>query len=60
MAINIKPSHEGMLHHALGIPEGQKIPVKKLEQAKKSFDPHMREMATFALNARGFVHKGKK
>ncbi|HFO0796447.1 TPA: hypothetical protein ACHINJ_002846 [Enterobacter roggenkampii] len=60
MTINIKPSHEGDLHRALGVPQGENIPVKKLEQAKQSSDPHLRQMANFAINARGFVHKGRK
>ncbi len=54
--IQINPSHEGMLHRALGVPVGQPIPLKKLEAAKNSPDAHMREMANFAINARGFTH----
>ena len=50
----IKPSHKGMLHKALGVPEGQKIPLAKIEKALHSNDPHMRQMANFAKNARGF------
>jgi hypothetical protein len=46
----IKPSHKGRLHRALGIPEGQKIPAKRIAEAKHSSDPHMRKMANFAAN----------
>ena len=49
--IHIKASHKGWLHKALGVPEGQKIPKAKLAQASHSSNPHMRAMATFALNA---------
>ncbi len=52
----IKPSHKGMLHKALGVPEGQKIPLSKIEGALHSSDPHMRQMANFANNARDFKH----
>ena len=55
--IHIKPSHEGKLHHGLHVPEGQKIPMSKLEEAKHSSSPAVRRRATFAINARGFKHK---
>jgi hypothetical protein len=48
--IKIKPSHEGMLHEDLGVPEGQKIPSSKLASAKHSSDPAVRKRATFAEN----------
>lgn len=54
--IKIKKSHEGLLHKKAGVPEGEKIPVKKLEQMKKSPDPSTRKQATFALNARNWKH----
>ena len=54
--IDIKPSHKGKLHRALGIPEGQEIPRSRLEEAKHSKDPDIRREATFALNARGWNH----
>jgi hypothetical protein len=56
--INIKKSHEGRLHRALGVPEGQPIPASKLAAAKKSSDPAIRKEATFAINAKGFNHSG--
>lgn len=52
--IRIKPSHEGKLHKALGVPAGQKIPVAKLETAAHSKSPALRKQAQFALNARKF------
>lgn len=56
--INIKPSHEGRLHRALGVPEGKAIPAAKLAAAKNSSDPEIRKEATFAINAKGFNHTG--
>ena len=53
----IKPSHKGLLHHNLGVPEGEHIPESKLEAAKHSEDPAVRRRATFALNARRWHHK---
>lgn len=55
--IHIAKSHHGMLHKALGIAQGQPISQAKLSMAKKSSDMHVREMATFAMNARGWDHK---
>jgi hypothetical protein len=48
--IHIKPSHEGLLHKKLGVPEGEKIPMSKLEAAKHSESPAKRKEATFAIN----------
>lgn len=50
MAVEIKPSHRGLLHRNLGIPEGQKIPLKRLMAAKKSASPAIRKQDTFAVN----------
>ena len=58
--IHIKKSHEGRLHKALGVPAGEPIPAAKLAAAKKSSDPAIRKMATFADNAKGFDHTGSK
>lgn len=52
--IEIKPSHKGLLHQHLGIPEGEHIPLGKLMQAKNSKDPAIRREANFAINARSF------
>lgn len=52
MAIEIKPENKGKLHKKLGVPEGEKIPLSKLEAAKRSSNPATRKQATFAVNAR--------
>lgn len=39
---------KGGLHRALGVPEGEKIPAEKLEQARNSSNEHIRHMANFA------------
>lgn len=41
-------SHPGALHEKIGIPEGQKIPAKKLESAEHSSDPTERKEASLA------------
>lgn len=48
----IQPSHKGRLHEALGVPADKRIPAAKLEKASHSTDPHMRQMANYAKNAR--------
>lgn len=50
----IKPSHRGLLHKKLGVPQGQKIPEAKIVAAKESKSPALRKEATFAQN---FGHK---
>lgn len=55
-SIHIKPANKGKLHADLGVKQGQKIPVKRLEAAKNSSDPAVRKRATFALNARSWSH----
>lgn len=50
--IHIKPSHKGLLHEDLGVPEGSPIPAAKLAKAKHSEDPAVRKRATFAQNAK--------
>lgn len=54
---------EGAEHKALGVKEGDKIPVSKLEHAKaaaaKSGDVTAERRAVFALNARHFHHSHK-
>jgi putative heme iron utilization protein len=54
--IKIKKSHRGLLHAALGVPQGEKIPLSAIAKAKKSKSPAMRKRATFAMNARSFRH----
>lgn len=53
----IKPSHKGMLHKALGVPSGNKIPLSKIENAIKNGSPTLKKQAVFAKNARSFAHK---
>jgi hypothetical protein len=50
----IKPSHKGLLHEKLGVPQGQKIPQAKLDQALHSKSASERKEANFAEN---FGHK---
>ncbi len=52
----IKPSHKGRLHKALGVPQGKPIPEGSLRQALHSSNPHVRQMAQFAVNAKSFAH----
>lgn len=55
--IKIKASHKGLLHKNLKVKKGNKIPVAKLESAKRSKNAAVRKRATFALNARKWSHK---
>jgi len=57
--IRIKKANQGKLRKSTGTKKGQKIPVKKLQQLKRSKNPTTRKRATFALNARKW-NKGKK
>ena len=41
-------SHPGALHRELGVPEGTKIPAKKLARARKSSNPLLRKRANLA------------
>jgi len=40
--------HKGALHKALGVPEGEKIPAKKMAKAVKSTNPKVAKMANLA------------
>jgi hypothetical protein len=42
----------GSLHSATGTPQGQKIPLQKVEAAAHSDNPKMRKKGQFALNVR--------
>ncbi len=44
----------GALHKALGVPEGQKIPAKKLAVAAKSKSPLMKKRVALAKTLKGF------
>ena len=50
--INIKKSHEGLLHKDLGVKSGKKIPASKLAKAEKSKNPAVKKRAVFAANAK--------
>jgi hypothetical protein len=50
--IKIKPSHKGLLHKKLGVPQSKGIPLSALRSAKQSSNPATRKQANFALNAR--------
>ncbi len=55
--IEIKPANKGKLHKELGVKPGEKIPVKKMEAAKKDASPAEKKRIVFAENARKW---GKK
>ena len=56
MAIYIKPSHKGLLHEKLGVPQGEKISTAKILKALRSKSPALRKEANFARNAKKFHH----
>lgn len=43
-----KPGSRGKLHRKLGVPQGEKIPEKKLDKAAKSKSPSLRKEVAFA------------
>ena len=45
--------HPGALHKALGVPEGEKIPAKKMAKAAKSSNPKVAKMANLAKTLKG-------
>jgi len=51
--------HPGSLHHALHVPEGEKIPAKKLAKAEHSHNPKLAKKAHLAETLKGFHHKAK-
>lgn len=50
-------SHPGALHKTLGVPEGKKIPEKKLDKALHSKNSLTRKRAVLAETAKNFNHK---
>lgn len=56
----IKPSHQGLLHKEMGIPEDRKISIgdlmKKKARDKRTGDTAGVKRDTFAINARGWNH----
>jgi len=49
----------GALHKSLGVPQGEKIPAKKLEKAAKSDNPKLAKRANLAMTLKG-LRKGKQ
>ena len=47
----------GALHRALNIPQGQKIPEKKIEKAEHSGNERLRREANLAQTLKGFHKK---
>ena len=58
--IKIKKANQGKLRKQAGTKKGKNIPVKKLQQMKRSKNPTTRKRATFALNARKWKKTGGK
>jgi hypothetical protein len=48
--------HPGALHRELGVPEGQKIPAKKLAKAAHSSNPTLRRRAALAKTLKKMHH----
>lgn len=53
----IPKSHKGRLHEALHVPEGKKIPAKKLAKAEHSKNPTIRREANLAKTLSKLRHK---
>ena len=53
----INPKNKGALHEALGVPDGKRIPEKKLEKAEHSKNPLTKKRAILAETLKGFKHK---
>ena len=49
---SINPEKKGALHRALGVPEGKKIPEKKLEKAEHSKNLTTKRRAIWAENVK--------
>lgn len=49
--------HPGALHRELGVPQGQKIPVAKLNAAAHSSNPTERKRANLAKTLKKLNHK---
>lgn len=54
--IHIQPSHKGLLHKELGVPEGEPIPPGKMAKAKATAGAAERKRITFAQNAKKWNH----
>ncbi len=49
--------HPGKLHRELNVPEGKKIPAKKMEKAENSKNPTIRKEANLAKTLKGMSKK---
>jgi len=49
--------HPGKLHRELGVPEGKKIPAKKLDKATHSKNPTIRKEANLAETLKKLRHR---
>ena len=52
MSINIKPSHKGRLHRALGVSQDRKLTMAQIKKAEHSRKPAVRREVQFAANFR--------
>jgi hypothetical protein len=50
---------KGALHREMGIPQGEKIPAKKLAKASHSSNPLLRKRANLARTLKSFHHKAE-
>ena len=48
-----KPGSKGKLHRELHVPQGEKIPAKKMAKAAKSSNPRMRKQVNLARTLSG-------
>lgn len=52
--------HPGALHRELGVPEGKKIPAKKMAKAAKSKNPKIRKQVALARTLSGLRKSGPR
>lgn len=55
--IKAATENKGALHRHLGVPEGEKIPAKKLKKALHSSNSTIRKEANLAKTLKGITHK---
>jgi hypothetical protein len=53
---SINPANKGALNRELGVPEGKKIPERKLEKAEHSKNLTLRRRANWAENVKKSHH----
>ena len=51
---------KGALHKELGVPQGEKIPAKKMKKALHSDNPKMRKQANLARTLSGLRKTGSR